>query len=80
MPWLPFSVVGLLVFDLLGDLLLATHRVDGHRRALQREQVQQIGNSDDRVGFLRHLGLAEHKALTRARPCEAWLRHDAEIM
>ena len=60
-------VVRLLLDDRRGDLLLAAHGVDGDDRPLQREQLQQLGDGGDLVGFLRHLGLAEHQALP-ARP------------
>jgi hypothetical protein len=58
-------VICLFLFELSGDLLLAAHRVDGGRRALQREQIQQIRDRRDLVGFVRHFRLREHQSLTR---------------
>src|SRR5437764_727097 len=49
------AVIGLLVDDLLGDVALATHRVDGHDGALDRQHVEQLGNGDDFVRLVRHL-------------------------
>ena len=51
--------------DLLGDVALAAHRVDGHDGAFDGHHVEQLGDGDDLVGLLRHLDLAEHEPLTR---------------
>ena len=59
------DVIGLLVEDLLGDVALAAHRVDGDDGALDRHHVEQLRDGDDLVGFLRHLDLPEHEALAR---------------
>ncbi len=59
------NVVGLLVDHLLGDIALAAHRINGHDRPLDRQHVQQLGDSNDFVGFFRDLELAQHKALAR---------------
>ena len=64
MPLRP-DVVGALVDDLLGDLGLATHGVDGDDRALDRQQLQQLGDRGDLVGFLVHRAGGEHELLDR---------------
>ena len=61
------NVIGLLVDDLLSDITLATHRIDGHDSAFDRQHVQELGDSDDLVGFFRDLDLAQHKA-SRDKP------------
>ena len=58
-------VVGLLVDDRLGDVALAAHGIDGHDGAFDRQHVEQLRDSADLVGLLRHLDLAEHQALPR---------------
>src|SRR5436190_5344686 len=58
------NVIGLLVDDLLSDIALATHRIDGHDRPFDRQHLQELGDGDDLVGLLRHLDLAEYEALT----------------
>src|SRR4051794_16333515 len=58
------NVVGLLVQDLLRDAALASHGLDGHDGALDRQQVQQLGDGDDLIGLVRHLDLTQHEALT----------------
>ena len=45
-------VIGPAVHDLLGNLPLATHGVNGHDAALQIQQVQQLGNGGDLIGLL----------------------------
>ena len=56
-------VVGLLVDDLLCDVALAAHRIDGDDRAFDRHQVEQFRDCHYFVRLLRHLDLAEHEAL-----------------
>ena len=58
-------VVGLLGEDFLGDVALAADRVDGDDGALDRQEIEQLGDGDDLVRFVRHLDLAEHEALMR---------------
>ncbi len=60
------DIVGVLVDDLRGDVALTAHGVDGHRRAVDGQQIQQLRESDDLVGFISHLGLAKHQVLTCA--------------
>jgi hypothetical protein len=58
------DVISLLVEDLLRDIALAPHGIDGHDRSLDRKHVQKLGDHDDLVGPFRHFDLAEHKPLT----------------
>ena len=44
-------VMGALVDDAPGDLLLRSHRVDGDDRALEVEHIQEFGNRRDLVDF-----------------------------
>jgi hypothetical protein len=57
------DVVRLLVDDFSGDLALAAYGVDGDAGALDDQHVQELGNGDDLVRFLRHLDLTEHQSL-----------------
>src|SRR5450432_362288 len=59
------DVIGLLVDDLLRDLALAPHSVDGDDRAVDGQQVKQLRNGDDFIGFFGYLDLTEHETLTR---------------
>jgi hypothetical protein len=52
--------------SLLGDLLLTAHGVDGDDRALDRQQVEQLGDGCDLVGFLGHRAGAQNELLGRA--------------
>src|SRR5262249_36893055 len=63
------------VHDLLGDLFLATHGVNGHQSAVEVQQLQQLGNGRDFVGLLvqrdlpqGQLGLAGPSADDMQRP------------
>ena len=58
-------VIGVILDDLSRDLLLASHRVDGHRRTFQRQQLQEIGDRCDLVRLLRDFDLSEHETLSR---------------
>ena len=49
--------------DLLGDLSLAAHGVDGDDAAIQVQHLQQLGNGGDLVGFLVGLHLAQGQVL-----------------
>ena len=60
-------VIGLHGEDFLGDVALAADRVDGDDGALDRQQVEQLGDGDDLVRLVRHLDLAEHQALMRGK-------------
>ena len=57
------QVVGLVGDDLVGDLDLAAHGVDGDQGALELlglgELVEQLGNGGDLVGLLRHADLGQ---------------------
>src|SRR5882757_3710374 len=59
------DIIRLLVDDLLRDLALTPHRVDGDDRTVDGQQVQQLWNGDDFIGFLGYLGLTEHETLAR---------------
>ena len=67
------EVVGFLVQDALGDLLLAPHGANGDDAVLQVQQFQKPGDGGDFVGFSAALTcprvrvLAEAQALTRCR-------------
>ena len=52
------DVIGALVDDLFRDVALAAHGVDGHRRAFDHQQLQELRDGDDLVRFVRHLDLA----------------------
>ena len=54
------DVIGLLVDDLLGNVALAAHGVDGDDRPLDHQHAEERRNSDDLVGFFRHFDLPEH--------------------
>jgi hypothetical protein len=45
------DVVGFLVEDLLRDVSLAAHRIDGHDRSLDRKHAQKLRDRYDLVGF-----------------------------
>ena len=45
------DVIRLLVDNLLRDLALASHSVDGDDGTFDGQQVQQLWNSDDLIGF-----------------------------
>ncbi len=60
-------VVALRADNLLGDVFLATHRVDRDDRALHVDLVDQRGNGRDFVRFLLGRDLAQRQALF-ARP------------
>jgi hypothetical protein len=57
------DVIGLLLDDLLGDLALAAHGIDGYDGALDRQHIEKCRNGDDLVRFVRHLDLAEYQTL-----------------
>src|SRR5215207_1445590 len=59
------DVIGLPIKDCLSDLALAADCVNGHDRAFDGHQLEQLRNGDDLVGFLGHLNLPEHEALAR---------------
>src|ERR1700732_1580565 len=59
------DVIRLLVDDLLRDLALAPHSVDGDDGTFDGQQVQQLWNSDDLIGFFGYLDLAQHETLAR---------------
>ena len=59
------GIVPALVHDLLGDGLLAAHRVDSYQRAVEVQQLQQHGNGRDFVGFGVHRYLAQGQVLGR---------------
>src|SRR5208337_1342 len=67
------DVIGFLVDDRLSDFALATHRVDGDHRPLDRQHAQQLGNGDDLVGFFPDLDLTENETLARGES-----RHDVD--
>ena len=56
-------VVGFLGDDLLGDLALATHGIDGHHGPSQLQRIEQLGNGRDFIGFFLHLALPEHQVV-----------------
>jgi hypothetical protein len=56
-------VVGLLGDELLGDVALAGHRIDGYDHPLDRQHVEQLRDGVDLVGIVRDLHLAQHEAL-----------------
>ena len=45
------EVVAALVQDLGGDMGLASHRIDGHKTALDGQQVQEFWNRRDLIGL-----------------------------
>ena len=59
------DVIGPLVHDLLGDVALTAHGIDGDDGALDRQHVEQLGDRHDLIGFFRHLELSEHEPLAR---------------
>jgi hypothetical protein len=62
------DVIGLLLDDLLGDVALAAHGIDGHDGALDLQHIEKRRNGDDLVRFVLDLDLAEHQTLAR-REC-----------
>src|SRR4051812_19383195 len=73
-------VIGFLVHDLLCDVALATHGIDGHDRTLDRQHVQQFGNSDDLVGLFRDLHLTQHEPLAGCEGRNHVDRRDAVLL
>lgn len=57
------NVIGLLVDDLFGDGALAADGIDADNGAFDRKHLQQLGDSDDLIGLIGDLDLAEDKAL-----------------
>lgn len=51
------NVDGAVGDDLVGDLALTPDGVDRHRRPIDLQQIQELRNGNDLVGFIRHLGL-----------------------
>ena len=58
------DVVGLLVDDLARNLALASHRVDGDDRPIDRQHVEKRRNGDNLVRLLAHPGLRQHQPLS----------------
>ena len=58
-------VIGPVVCDLLGNLPLAAHGVNGHDAVVQIQQVQQLGNGGDFVGLRLSLDLTQGQSLPR---------------
>jgi len=58
-------IVALLREDLLGDLGLTAHRVDGDDAALEMQQSQQLRDGRDLVGLRLGRHLPEHDAVGR---------------
>ena len=56
-------VIGVFIQDFLGNIALATHRIDGHDGALDRHHIEERRDGDDFVGLFRHLDLPKHKPL-----------------
>ena len=56
-------IVAPLADDLLRDVTLAAHGIDGDDRALEREHFQQLGHCGDLVRFAVDGQLAEHQPL-----------------
>ena len=61
------DIVGLSGTDRLGNLLLATHGIDGHDTACEVQRAQQLRNGGDFVTLGINLALAEHQPIF-ARP------------
>jgi hypothetical protein len=61
------DIIGFLFNDLLRDISLAPHRIDGHDRAFDGKHIEQLRDRYDLIGFFCHLDLAEHKALTGSK-------------
>ena len=59
-------VVGALLHDLLHDLPLTPHRVDGDDGALQFEQIEQLWNRRDLVRLFGRRDLAEQHPVLRS--------------
>jgi hypothetical protein len=49
----------------LGDVALTADRVDAHDRALNDQQIEQLGDRDDFVGLSATLICLEQEALAR---------------
>src|ERR1700722_5877509 len=60
-------VIGFFVDDLLRDVTLASHRIDGDNGPLDRQHVGPFWDGKDFVGFFSNLHLAKHKPLTRRK-------------
>ena len=60
------QVVAAAVDDGLGDLGLAPHGVDGHRRAAQVEQTEQFRNCGNLVRHAVGLALPDHQTRRRS--------------
>src|SRR4051794_20258478 len=73
-------VIGFLVHELLCDVALAAHGIDGHDRTLDRQHVQQFGNSDDLVGLFRDLHLTQHEPLAGCEGRNHVDRRDAVLL
>ena len=56
-------VIGPASCDLLGNLPLAAHGVNGHDAVVQIQQVQQLGNGGDFVGLRLSLDLTQGQSL-----------------
>ena len=61
------DVIGPAVCDLLGNLPLAAHGVNGHDAAVQIQQVQQLGNGGDLIGLLRRPDLPQRQGVCVAQ-------------
>jgi hypothetical protein len=58
---------------LLGDVALTTHGIDAHDRALDGQQIQQLGDRDDFVGLLRHLDCPSTRRWRAAKAQIMWI-------
>ena len=70
-------VVALLFDDLLGDLGLTAHRVDGDDAALDAQQRQQLRDRRDLVGLRLGGHLPEHDAVGRRPGTDEMQRRQA---
>jgi hypothetical protein len=55
------------IHDLLGNVALTAHRINGHDGTLDRHHGEKLGDGDDFVRLVCHLNLSEHQALTRRK-------------
>src|SRR5208283_1346860 len=58
------DIVSLLVDDLLRDVSLTPHGINGHDRALDRQRVEKLRDRYDLVGFFSPFELSQDEPLT----------------
>ena len=57
------DIIGVTVDNPGGDIFLATHGINSDDGTVQRQQVEQVGDRRDLIGFVIHLALTEDQSL-----------------